>query len=93
MSSLLAVLLGLVALALGRPAHQRLLLRRALPPRHNRLLWTAGAVALGLGAWLAVRDDGWVLGLLRWCGAVSAATLPIVFGLPYLARGLYSSRR
>ena len=93
MTSVLVVLLGLMALALARPAHQRLLLRRALPPRHNRLLWTAGAVALGLGAWLAVRDDGWVLGLLRWCGAVSAGALPIVFGLPYLTRGLYSSRR
>ena len=93
MTSVLVVLLGLMALALARPAHQRLLLRRALPPRHGRLLWIAGAVTLGLALWLAVRDDGWVLGLLRWCGAVSAGALPIVFGLPYLTRGLYSSRR
>jgi len=92
-SILLTVLLGLVALALARPAQQRLLLRRALAPRHSALLWTVGTVALGLGAWLAVHDNGWVLGLLRWFGAVSAGALPVVFGLPYLARGLYSSRR
>lgn len=92
MTVLLLVLMGLVALSLTRPAHQRQVCRRTLHPALVGCLRVAGIAALTGAAGMTVQAVGWVIGLALWCGGVTVCAALWTFCLPWLARGLYNRR-
>lgn len=76
---LLIALLGFGALALAMDRHQRNVLGRRLATRSVRCLRLFGWTLLVLALTLAVRGQGWALGLVAYCGHASLAA-GLVFG-------------
>lgn len=70
---------ALLALAMQR--HQEDLFGRALAAGPTRALRAAGWLALLASLAVAVRAQGWSLGLVAWCGHISLSAGLVVLGL------------
>lgn len=64
-------LLGFAALALAMERHQEDLFGRTLSPRATRALRTGGWLVLLIALAVAVRSQGWSLGLVSYSGHTS----------------------
>lgn len=77
----LASLIAFALLALAMDRHQRDLFGRELAPRRSRVLRVGGWVALLASLAIAVRAQGWSLGLVAWCGHVSLGAGVVILAL------------
>lgn len=67
-----------MALALALERHHAQVFETAALPRRERWGWrSAGAALLGLSAWAAVQLEGWGVGLVLWCAALTVAGLGV----------------
>ena len=71
-------LIGLAALMLSMPAHQRSWLGSTLAPVQGRRLRWLGFLLLPLQLVMAVADSGWGVGLTAWFGWQTLAGILIV---------------
>jgi len=79
-------LIAFGALALAMERHQEDVFGRALARGRTRALRAGGWLALAAALALAVRGQGWSLGLVAWSGHISAAAGIVFLGLVANAR-------
>ena len=79
-------LLAFGALALAMDRHQEDIFGRALARGRTQALRIAGWLALGATLALAVREQGWSLGLIAWTGHISASAGLVFVGLLVMGR-------
>lgn len=90
--TLLAIALayaGFAALCLAMERHHgEVFGTRRIPPRRRAVLRPAGWALLAASFPVCIAGWGWTLGPVAWCGALTAAALPIVLLLPYRPRAV-----
>ena len=79
-------MLAFGALALAMDRHQEDIFGRALARGRTQALRTAGWLVLGATLALAVREQGWSLGLITWTGHISASAGIVFVGLVAIGR-------
>ena len=82
MTHVLAVVLcvsAFTSLALAMARQQKAVLGHSLSPNATRGLRAAGWGALALALWVAIRGQGWALGLVSYSGHTSVAA-GVVYG-------------
>ena len=90
LSSLTALALcfaGMAALSLAMDRHYAQLTGRDEPSRRHRIgLRIAGWLLLALSLWPCISGWGLSVGLVAWCGWLTAGGLLVAWTLPYIPR-------
>jgi hypothetical protein len=74
---------GMTLLSLAMARHFRQVWHRELSPHHARWLRTSGWAFIGVSLFACMADSSWSLGMVAWCGALTAAAIALIFLLPY----------
>ncbi|NBA95035.1 DUF3325 domain-containing protein [Pseudomonas sp. R5(2019)] len=77
---------GFAALCLAMEKHHHDLLGRKSSPRQRLWLRVSGWALLLLALTIAVRDQGWAMGLVFFTAAIMASAVVLVFLMPYWPR-------
>ncbi|MGJ7544715.1 DUF3325 domain-containing protein [Variovorax sp. LT1R16] len=78
---------GMAALSLAIDRHYAQLTGRDEPSRRHRIgLRIAGWLLLALGLWRCIAGSGWSVGLVLWCGLLTAGAMLVAWTLLYIPR-------
>ncbi|MFT4103127.1 MAG: DUF3325 domain-containing protein [Burkholderiaceae bacterium] len=91
--TLLTAVPAFALLALAMERHQVDLYGREWPASRSRLARGAGFALLAVSLAIAVRTQGWSLGLVAWCGHLSAAAALVAVVLIAIERRKPARRR
>jgi hypothetical protein len=87
LAALASCFAGMAALSLAMDRHYQQVAGRSEPPRPHRMaLRTAGWLLLAISLWPCIAGWGSSVGLVAWCGFLTAGALLVAWTLPYVPR-------
>lgn len=78
---------GMAALGVAMDRHYEQVTGRAEPPRAHRMaLRGMGCGLLAASLWTCIAGSGLSVGLVAWCGWLTAGAMAVAWTLPYMPR-------